>query len=108
MSFLKQNPRFIEPNLSANLQYNSKFRALAADIGVPAAALAIAWVLHQGEHVIAIPGTRKIAHLSELVTGGSMSLTDEDIARINDILPVGWAHGDRYSFAQWAGPERYC
>ena len=108
MPFLKQNPRFIEPNLSANLQYNSKFRALAADIGVPAASLAIAWVLHQGEHVVAIPGTRKIAHLSELVIGGSMSLTDEDIARINDILPVGWAHGDRYSFAQWAGPERYC
>ena len=32
----------------------------------------------------------------------------EDIARIEKVLPVGWAHGDRYTVGQWAGPERYC
>lgn len=108
MPFLMENPRFMEPNLSANLAYNARFCALAADMGVAAASLAIAWVLHQGEEVIAIPGTRSITHLHELVAGGEMDLSDEDIARIHEVLPVGWAHGDRYSVAQWAGPERYC
>ncbi|MEL6807726.1 MAG: aldo/keto reductase [Pseudomonadota bacterium] len=108
MSFLKGNPRFMEPNLSANLAYNAEFRALAADMGVPAASLAIAWVLHQGEQVMAIPGTRKLEHLKELVLGGEIDLTAEDVTRIETVLPIGWAHGDRYSVGQWAGPERYC
>lgn len=108
MAFLASNPRFMEPNLSANLAYNAKFRALAADMGVPAASVAIAWVLHQGEAVLAIPGTRHITHLQELATGGEMTLVAEDIARIEAILPIGWAHGDRYTTGQWAGPERYC
>ena len=107
MPFLVNNPRFMEPNLSANIEITAKFRELAADMGVPAASLAIAWVLHQGQDIHAIPGTRKIEHLHELVTGGTMDLSDEDVARIESILPVGWAHGDRYSLAQWAGPERY-
>lgn len=108
LAFLKPNPRFMEPNLSANLAYNARFRALAADMGVAAASLAIAWVLSRSEEVIAIPGTRKIAHLQELAAGGAMVLSAEDIARIEAVLPVGWAHGDRYSLGQWNGPERYC
>lgn len=97
MSWMRVNPRFIEPNLSANLAYNSEFRALAADLGVAAASLAIAWVLHQGEHLLTIPGTRKVEHLQELVAGGELDLSDEILTRIDQVLPVGWAHGDRYS-----------
>lgn len=108
MPFLKNNPRFMEPNISANLAHNARFRMLAADMGVPAASLAIAWVLNQAEHTIAIPGTRHIAHLSELVRGADMNLTAEDVAKINAVLPIGWAHGDRYSATQWVGPECYC
>lgn len=108
LPFLKVNPRFNEPNLSVNLEYNAKFRALAADMGVSAASLAIAWVLHQGEQVMAIPGTRSPDHLKELVHGGQIDLEPEDIQRIEAVLPVGWAHGDRYSSGQWNGPERYC
>jgi len=108
LAFLKANPRFIEPNLSANLAYSAKFQSLAADMGVAAATLAIAWLLKQGNHILPIPGTRKIEHLRELAAGGDLDLSTEDLSRINDILPVGWAHGDRYSVGQWAGPERYC
>ncbi|MCV6592430.1 MAG: aldo/keto reductase [Silicimonas sp.] len=107
LPFLAGNPRFMEPNLRANLAYNARFRALAADMGVAAATLAIAWVLHRGEHVHAIPGTRKITHLEEVAKGGALDLSAEDLARIEEVLPVGWAHGDRYSMAQWAGPERF-
>lgn len=108
MPFLQNNPRFMEPHLSANLAYNARFRDLAADMGVPAAALAIAWILQQGEQLHAIPGTRHIDHLKEVVAGGTMDLSTEDLARIEAVLPVGWAHGDRYSATQWEGPERYC
>ena len=88
---MKTNPRFIEPNLSSNLAYNARFCALAADMGVPAAALAIALVLHQGDNVFAIPGTSKIAHLQELVVGSAIDLQAEDQACIKFVLPMGWA-----------------
>ena len=106
--FIAGNPRFIEPNYSANIAATDRFRAYAAELGVPAAALAIGWVLAQGEHIIAIPGTRSTAHFSELVAGWNLQLSDERLASIEQILPIGWAHGDRYNAAQWVGPERYC
>lgn len=108
LGFLKQNPRFQEPNYAANIAATDRFRALAAEMGVPAAALAIAWLLHRGDHVLPIPGTRSVAHFNELVQGADIALTPEDMARIEQVLPVGWAHGDRYSADQWIGPERYC
>ncbi|MGB1511125.1 MAG: aldo/keto reductase [Paracoccaceae bacterium] len=108
MGFLKSNPRFIEPNLSANIEATAKFRALAAEMGTSAAALSIAWLLHQSEHIIAIPGTRSVPHFLEHCAGARLNLSKEDIAQIESILPVGWAHGDRYSQQQWIGPERYC
>jgi aryl-alcohol dehydrogenase-like predicted oxidoreductase len=108
MAFLKENPRFIEPNLTANLAYNVSFRSLAAEMGLPAASLAIAWVLHKGDQIMAIPGTRKLQHLEELVRGGEIRLSNQDVERIESVLPIGWAHGERYSAAQWVGPEQYC
>lgn len=108
IGFFKGNPRFLEPNHAANIAITDGFRTLAKDMGTRAASLAIAWVLRSGGNVIAIPGTRSVAHLKELAAGGSLSLSDEDVARIEAVLPVGWAHGDRYSEAQWVGPERYC
>ena len=108
LGFLKANPRFIEPNLSENLAITDGFRALAGEMGVPAAALSIAWLLHRGDHVIPIPGTRSVEHFRELVAGCDLDLSAEDMARIEQVLPVGWAHGDRYNEGQWVGPERYC
>ena len=106
--FLSGNPRFIEPNLTANFAATDAFRALAAEMGAPAAAVAIAWCIAQGDHVVPIPGTSSVPHLKELVQGGDLALTAEDLARIDAVLPVGWAHGDRYNVSQWVGPERYC
>lgn len=107
LAFTQNNPRFVEPNYSANIAATDKFRALAADMGCPAAALAIAWVIAQGDHVLPIPGTKNLAHLQELIEGTRIVLSTEDLNRIEDVLPVGWAHGDRYTVAQWDGPERY-
>ena len=108
IGFLKNNPRFMEPNLSANIAATEPFRALAKSHGLSAAGLAIAWLLHQGDHIIPIPGTRHISHLDEAIAGANFTITDEIATKINEILPIGWAHGDRYSLDQWWGPERYC
>ncbi len=106
--FLKTNPRFKQPNYAANIAITDRFRALATDMNEPAAALAIAWLIAQGRHVIPIPGTKSLAHLRELVRGTELDLGADDLAAIDTALPVGWAHGDRYNADQWNGPERYC
>jgi aryl-alcohol dehydrogenase-like predicted oxidoreductase len=108
LPFLKNNPRFMTPNYDANLAATSSFRELAADMGISAAGLAIAWILAQGDHVIPIPGTRSVAHFAEVLQATNCVLTSDDLQAIEATLPIGWAHGDRYSVSQWIGPEKYC
>ena len=108
LPFLKSNPRFVAPNYARNIELTQPLRALAAEMGVPTAGLANAWLLAQGEHVIPIPGTRSVAHFRECLAGAKLNLTEADLARVEKVLPIGWAHGDRYSPDQWIGPERYC
>lgn len=106
--FLSTSPRFTEQNLPLNIAATEDFRKLASEFGVAAAGLANAWLLAQGDHVLPIPGTKNVEHLKQIMTGADMKLSDGDLAAIEEVLPVGWAHGDRYSDAQWNGPERYC
>lgn len=108
IDFLKANARFIEPNLSRNIAATEPFRALAHDMGTSAAALAMAWLLHQGDHILPIPGTRSTKHLEQLAAGADLKLSATNLADIERALPIGWAHGDRYTVAQWIGPENYC
>ncbi|AMY67464.1 aldo/keto reductase [Frigidibacter mobilis] len=106
--FRARNPRFTEPNFSANIALIDGFRAYARARGVPTAQLALAWVLAQGPHLIPIPGTRSAAHLAELAGAAKLVLTPADLAEIDRLLPPGFAHGDRYSDDQIRGVERYC
>ena len=108
IAFLKTNPRFLEPNYRRNIAATDRFRSLAKEMGYKAASLAIAWLLHQGEHILPIPGTRSVSHLDELAAGADISLSESDISAIENCLPIGWAHGDRYSVVSWNGPEKYC
>jgi aryl-alcohol dehydrogenase-like predicted oxidoreductase len=108
LPFTGPNPRFQPAAYAANRAITDGFRRLAADMGLPAASLAIAWTLHRGPHVLPIPGTRSVAHFRELLRGCEVRLSPDDMARIDAALPPGWAHGDRYAEAQWGGIERYC
>ena len=108
LPFLANNPRFMEPNFSANIAAVAPFKEFANQIGMSAAGLAIAWTLAQGDHVIPIPGTRSTVHFAQLLEGATRDLSLDELAMIEKILPVGWAHGDRYSAVQWNGPEKYC
>lgn len=106
--FRRGNPRFEAANYAANLKAIEPFKAFAADKGASPAQLALAWALSRGDHVIPIPGTRSAAHLEDDAGAAALSLTAADLAEIERILPPGFAHGDRYSEAQWPGVERYC
>lgn len=106
--FRKNSPRFSEPNFSYNAARIAEFKSFAADHGTTPVALAMAWCLERGDHLIPIPGTRTAAHLAECVAGSEFAMTDAVMAGIERVLPVGWAHGDRYTASQWVGPERYC
>ncbi len=106
--FRKTNPRFMEPNFSYNRKAITRFADFARMKGHSPVALALAWVLSRGDHVIPIPGTRSAEHLTEAANGAAIQLSQEDLAEIKAILPAGFAHGDRYSEAQAVGPERYC
>ncbi|MEL7346074.1 MAG: aldo/keto reductase, partial [Pseudomonadota bacterium] len=108
LAFLASNPRFSGGNYARNIAASEPFRALAAEMGLAAAGLAIAWTLDQGEHVVPIPGTRSVAHFEEYLAGISFEFTDMDRARLDQALPIGWAHGARYNAVQSAGPESYC
>jgi aryl-alcohol dehydrogenase-like predicted oxidoreductase len=106
--FRRVNPRFMEPNFSANMQHVKAFRALAATKGVSVTALAIAWSMKSSDMVIPIPGTRSKEHLQDWLPAATLKLTGEDLAEIERIMPVGWAHGPRYGDAQVLGVERFC
>ena len=108
LDFMKVNPRFLPPNHARNIESTESFRALAAEMGHRTSSLAIAWLLNQGEHILPIPGTRSIEHLNELAAGADIALTESDLVAIEEILPIGWCHGDRYAVGQWVGPEKYC
>ena len=71
--------------------------AIAADKGVTAAQLALAWVLAQGDDLVPIPGTRRISTLEQNVAAADIVLTPEDLARIEAVFPRGAAAGERYA-----------
>ena len=106
--FRKKNPRFLEPEFTYNMEAIARLRAFAASRGWSTAALANAWTLDQGPHIIPIPGTRSAAHAEDCATAADIAFTEEDRAEIARLLPLGFAHGARYSDAQTYGVERYC
>ena len=73
-----------------------------------AAELALSWLLNKDDAIIPIPGTRSSDHLKSIVKAADNKLSQKEMNKIETILPIGWAHGDRYSQKQWIGPEKYC
>lgn len=102
--FRAQNPRFMEPNFTANINRINALRAWCAARGWSVPATALAWAARDG--VVPIPGTRAANRLHQWLP--LPALTPTDRAEIEAILPVGFAAGDRYGDHQLHGVERYC
>jgi aryl-alcohol dehydrogenase-like predicted oxidoreductase len=104
--FRRTNPRFMGENFQKNLDLVEAVKAIAADRGVTAAQLALAWVLAQGDDLIPIPGTRRVATLEQNVAAVDLALTPQDLARIDAVFPKGAAVGHRYAEAARAALNR--
>ncbi|HEY4811359.1 MAG TPA: aldo/keto reductase [Solirubrobacteraceae bacterium] len=92
--FRRYGPRFTGENLKHNTDLVQRVRELAQEKGITAGQLALAWVLHRGEHIVPIPGTKRVSYLEENLAAADVELTAEDVQRIAELVPV--AAGERY------------
>jgi aryl-alcohol dehydrogenase-like predicted oxidoreductase len=94
--FRRRSPRFQGDNFTANLRLVDKVKELAAAKGCTPSQLALAWLFAQGDDVAPIPGTKRRTYLKENAGASDVTLTADDLRRIEDVAPVGAAAGERY------------
>jgi aryl-alcohol dehydrogenase-like predicted oxidoreductase len=95
--FRTNHPRFQGENFQRNLDLVERVKAIADEKDCTPGQLALAWVLRRGEDVVPIPGTKRVPYLEENAAAAGVELTDEDIARLDEVAPVGVAAGERYA-----------
>jgi aryl-alcohol dehydrogenase-like predicted oxidoreductase len=89
-------PRFKDENFARNYAIVDAVKLIADRLTITPAQLALAWVLAQGNDVVPIPGTRKISRLEENLGSLEITLTEREIRELDEVAPVGVAHGERY------------
>jgi aryl-alcohol dehydrogenase-like predicted oxidoreductase len=90
-------PRFQGENFARNLAIVDAVEAVARRKGVTAAQSALAWVLHQGDDIVPIPGTKRVRYLEENVAAVDVALDEQDLAALDEAAPLGAAAGERYA-----------
>jgi aryl-alcohol dehydrogenase-like predicted oxidoreductase len=98
--FRRTSPRFQGENFEKNLKLADRVKEIADEKCVTPGQLALAWLLHQGEDIVPIPGTKRREYLEENVRAVDIELTDDDLSRIEEAAPVGAASGERYTEEQ--------
>ncbi|MBV8757147.1 MAG: aldo/keto reductase [Deltaproteobacteria bacterium] len=94
--FRRFSPRFQGENFFKNLELVDHITALAAHKGVAPSQLALAWVLARGKDIVPIPGTKRRRWLEENVGAEQITLTPDELAKIDAVAPKGVAAGERY------------
>jgi len=92
----RTHPRFQGENFQKNLDLVARVREIAQEKGCTPGQLALAWLLAQGEDIVPIPGTKRRAYLEENVEALGVTLTPDDLRRIDEAAPRGAAVGTRY------------
>jgi aryl-alcohol dehydrogenase-like predicted oxidoreductase len=90
-------PRFASDNYAANLKLLPAYLQVATDVGCTPAQLALAWLLHRGEHIIPIPGTTSLLHLAEDLEAASVTLDAATMARLDALINQNTVVGPRYN-----------
>lgn len=90
-------PRFSGENLDRNMAMVRALDKLAAERGVTAGQLALAWVQHRGEHVVPIPGTKRRTYLEQNVAAAGLELSAGDLTALEAAVPADAVAGDRYT-----------
>jgi len=104
--YRRYSPRFQGENFQRNLELVKKIEDMAVEKGCRPSQLALAWVLAQGEDIVPIPGTKRIPYLEENIGALEVTLTTEDLARIDEISPQGVTAGMRYPEAMMSAVNR--
>ena len=99
-------PRFEEQNLAENLRLVERLEELASAKGITAGQVALAWVLAQGDDVVPIPGTKRVAYLEQNVAAADVELSADELAALDAAFPVGVAAGERYPPAGMSAVNR--
>ena len=94
--YRRHNPRFQEGNIDQNLRLRQRLEQIAGEKGITVAQLSLAWLLHQGEDIVPIPGTKRIKYLEQNVAAVNVRLTADDLRRIDEAAPAGAFVGARY------------
>jgi aryl-alcohol dehydrogenase-like predicted oxidoreductase len=92
----RSSPRFQGENFQKNLDVAAKVQQIAAARGSQASQVALAWLLHQGQDIVPIPGTKRRKYLEENAAAASIRLSPEELTRIDAAFPKGIASGNRY------------
>jgi aryl-alcohol dehydrogenase-like predicted oxidoreductase len=95
--FRRTHPRFQGENFRHNRELVERLERIAKEKGVKPAQLALAWVLHQGQDIVPIPGTKRRSYLEENVAAAGLDLSEDDLRRIDEAVPRGATAGDRYA-----------
>jgi aryl-alcohol dehydrogenase-like predicted oxidoreductase len=93
----RNHPRFQGENFTRNLELVEKVKQLAAEAGITASQLALAWVLAQGEDIVPIPGTKRRKYLEENAAAVDVTLAPELVEKLRNIFPPEAAAGERYA-----------
>ena len=104
--YRRNAPRFQGEAFGKNLELVAAIEAMASDKGCTPAQLALAWVLAQGEDIVPIPGTKRRKYLEDNLGALEVTLSEADLARIDEVLPPGAATGTRYAAPQMAALDR--
>jgi len=94
--FRRNNPRFQGANFDKNLELVERVREIAAERDVTPGQLALAWLLHQGEDIVPIPGTKRREYLEENAAADDIELSQDELERIDEAAPAGVTAGERY------------
>ena len=94
--YRRRSPRLSGENFAKNLELVKKIEELAREKGVTPSQLALAWVLHRGDDIVPIPGTKRVKYLEENVRALDVKLSEEELRHIDDVAPKGITAGDRY------------
>ena len=94
--FRRHNPRFQGENFQRNLDLVDKVREIATEKDCTPGQLALAWLLARGDDVVPIPGTKRVRWLEENLAAVDVQLSADDLARIDEVAPIGATAGDRY------------
>ncbi len=92
----RNDPRYSEENLPANLAIVDAIAGVAAKHGVSNAQVALAWLLAQGDDIVPIPGTKRRVTMEDSVGAADVTLTADDLAAIDAAAPRGGTSGPRY------------